>query len=119
MSRKDELLKQAQKLESLIFLRTEAIQDKNYHALKDSMPQSGDEETADAATDLFDQTLDLTFKQRYSDRLAAVKHSLYKISVGEYGICERCHQPIPAARLDIIPEACFCVSCEGEIEVLD
>ncbi|MCC3276988.1 MULTISPECIES: TraR/DksA family transcriptional regulator [unclassified Arthrobacter] len=34
-----------------------------------------------------------------------------RLDAGAYGICERCGNPIPAARLEIRPETRFCVSC--------
>ncbi|MCC9198075.1 TraR/DksA family transcriptional regulator [Arthrobacter sp. zg-Y820] len=34
-----------------------------------------------------------------------------RLDKGTYGVCENCGNPIPAERLDIRPEARFCVSC--------
>lgn len=38
-----------------------------------------------------------------------------KIKKGKYGFCEKCDMPIPEARLELIPEARFCVSCEQKL----
>ncbi|MCB1615126.1 MAG: TraR/DksA family transcriptional regulator [Pseudomonadales bacterium] len=37
--------------------------------------------------------------------------ALDRIKNGNYGICEKCLEEIPVARLDIKPEALFCVNC--------
>ena len=34
-----------------------------------------------------------------------------RLDSGHYGVCENCGNPIPAERLEIRPEARFCVSC--------
>ncbi|WP_348774208.1 TraR/DksA C4-type zinc finger protein [Micromonospora sp. WMMD1155] len=38
--------------------------------------------------------------------------ALGRISDGTYGLCERCHESIPAERLDVLPHARFCVPCQ-------
>lgn len=52
--------------------------------------------------------------------LAALEASLAELLLarvrlddGTYGICERCGEPIPEARLEIRPEARFCVTCSA------
>jgi DnaK suppressor protein len=39
--------------------------------------------------------------------------SLARLRAGTYGICECCHQPIPPARLEAVPNARLCVSCKA------
>jgi DnaK suppressor protein len=31
---------------------------------------------------------------------------------GRYGVCERCNKDIPQARLELVPEARFCIECK-------
>ncbi|MEV4822608.1 TraR/DksA C4-type zinc finger protein [Micromonospora sp. NPDC049274] len=40
--------------------------------------------------------------------------ALSRISDGTYGVCKKCHQNIPAERLEILPHAQFCVSCQAK-----
>ncbi|GGM26325.1 TraR/DksA family transcriptional regulator [Dactylosporangium sucinum] len=42
-----------------------------------------------------------------------IRAALSRIDAGTYGRCERCAQPIPAARLEIRPHARFCVPCQA------
>jgi DnaK suppressor protein len=39
--------------------------------------------------------------------------AIERIDQGTYGLCERCGQPIPKGRLEVIPYARTCVKCAG------
>jgi DnaK suppressor protein len=40
-----------------------------------------------------------------------IERALAKLADGSYGICDRCGQPIPTARLEAAPESVLCVAC--------
>ena len=46
--------------------------------------------------------------------LALIEAAISRIERGEYGICERCGQSIPVARLEALPNASRCVACQEE-----
>ena len=46
--------------------------------------------------------------------LALIEVAISRIERGEYGICERCGQSIPVARLEALPNASRCVACQEE-----
>ena len=46
-----------------------------------------------------------------SERIRQVSHALERLDEGGYGFCEKCGNPIPAARLAAFPSATLCVSC--------
>lgn len=48
-------------------------------------------------------------------RLDDTELSLKKITKGTYGVCEKCHQPIPLPRLKLMPEARYCITCERKL----
>ncbi len=48
-------------------------------------------------------------------RLSDIDIALKKIYKNAYGTCERCRAPIPQARLQLIPEARFCIDCEKKL----
>lgn len=50
------------------------------------------------------------------NRLHHIGSALRSIESGQYGICERCKQPIGEGRLEVMPDATLCVKCQGEIE---
>jgi RNA polymerase-binding transcription factor DksA len=43
--------------------------------------------------------------------LAESNAALDRIDAGTFGLCERCFQEIPTARLDAFPYARFCIAC--------
>lgn len=49
-------------------------------------------------------------------RAAEAIEALQKIRNGTYGICVDCGKRIPAARLQVKPEATRCVICQSEYE---
>jgi DnaK suppressor protein len=45
-------------------------------------------------------------------RIADTAHALRRMSEGTYGVCTRCHRPIPLGRLHSVPCATHCTACE-------
>jgi phage/conjugal plasmid C-4 type zinc finger TraR family protein len=50
--------------------------------------------------------------QQNADQLSAIDRALERIAEGAYGICASCDEPIPAERLEAVPTAVQCVSCQ-------
>lgn len=48
------------------------------------------------------------------DELSDVDAALARVAAGTYGVCARCGQPIPAARLEARPQATMCVVCASK-----
>jgi DnaK suppressor protein len=46
----------------------------------------------------------------------AVRDALARLANGTYGSCESCHRPIPTARLEAVPYARRCRSCQARME---
>lgn len=68
----------------------------------------GDDVDQAAASLLLEEQVTLAHSlQDQLDELDTAAHS-----VG-YGVCERCHKPIPAERLEIFPATTMCVSCKS------
>ncbi len=49
-------------------------------------------------------------------QLGEVEHALSKFSQGTYGLCEDCGEPIPLARLRLVPEARYDARHQAEHE---
>ena len=43
--------------------------------------------------------------------LSQINRTLARMDDGEYGTCAACGEPIPEARLEILPNSEYCVSC--------
>jgi DnaK suppressor protein len=48
-------------------------------------------------------------------RLKMIEEALDRIEAGDYGICLSCEEPIPAKRLQALPWAKHCVSCQESL----
>jgi DnaK suppressor protein len=44
--------------------------------------------------------------------LTDIAAALRRMAEGTYGTCERCATTIPLERLEILPHARFCISCQ-------
>ncbi len=45
------------------------------------------------------------------EKLSALKSMLNKIDDDDFGLCDRCGNPIPEKRLILMPQSKFCVRC--------
>jgi len=70
----------------------------------------------DAAARTYSNQLITNLGEQDWEKLKQVDEALEKIKDGNYGICSTCDQPIPEARLDVVPFAKFCVGCLSKIE---
>lgn len=43
--------------------------------------------------------------------LGEIDIALARMDEGRYGLCVTCSQPLPDARLDVLPKAPLCISC--------
>jgi DnaK suppressor protein len=79
--------------------------------------------SAEQTADELDQTVqaaerDLSAKGLENDfrSLRQIEAALRRIREDEYGACLRCDEPISPKRLDAIPWASFCLSCQERAE---
>jgi RNA polymerase-binding transcription factor DksA len=49
-------------------------------------------------------------------RLDEIDTALAKVDGGTYGICTSCKNPIPPRRLEALPFATLCVTCQSEAD---
>ena len=70
-----------------------------------------DEDFADAGTATFERERDLSIRNNIRDLIDQMTRAIGRIDEGTYGICERCGKPIPADRLEAMPDATTHVSC--------
>jgi RNA polymerase-binding transcription factor len=58
-----------------------------------------------------EQELSMLVKQRTRDKLRQIDIALERMEQRRYGLCLRCEQEIPLARLKVQPTASHCVTC--------
>ena len=49
-------------------------------------------------------------------RLKQIEASLTELETGRYGLCRNCRGPIDSERLEVLPEAPFCMPCQEGFE---
>lgn len=74
----------------------------------DRSPDPGNAEAGSMKAEL---EKELSIELNLIDLRSKVEHALTRIDAGSYGICERCGEPIPVARLEVLPYTTFCVEC--------
>ncbi len=71
---------------------------------------------AHVETDETTNLVDSALKNLASGRRRQILHALRRLQQGSYGICAECGRPIDKERLEVIPEAGFCVACQHSRE---
>jgi len=71
---------------------------------------------ADAGSELFERSRDLSIVEDLDAQLADIEHAMARLTNGSYGTCEACGAPIDAERLAARPAARFCLDDQQEAE---
>ena len=75
-----------------------------------------DQHPADDANETLEQEMDETKLIILDQEKSQVEQALERLAQGKYGICVDCGQEIPAARLEVHPEAIRCVDHQRRYE---
>lgn len=71
---------------------------------------------ADDATELFLRERNIPLRSNSEDLINQIDEALARLDEGHYGICERCGQPIGPERLEAVPYAAYCITCQRIVE---
>ncbi len=71
---------------------------------------------ADVGTEVFEAEQVIALERNEQELLGRVERALARLDEGTYGQCERCGQEIPFERLEALPYATLCVTCQAEVE---
>lgn len=91
------------------------------NSLKKDDPFSDPDHASDNAaidTDVREQVGHETVEAEIKDlqkRFIDIEIALKKVAKNNYGDCEKCDKAIPRARLELVPEARFCIDCEKKL----
>lgn len=90
--------------------------------LKRDDPFSDPDHASDNAavdTDVREQVGHETVEAEIKDlqkRLVELKDAAVRIQKNRYGVCEKCNSDIPLMRLELVPEARYCIECERKMK---
>jgi DnaK suppressor protein len=71
---------------------------------------------ADVGSDSFERELALGLVSNEQEFLYKIDEALRAIDNGTFGNCESCNKPIKEARLNALPFAKLCISCQEKLE---
>jgi DnaK suppressor protein len=95
---------------------TQTLEDE--HAGEDTELSHFDQHPADTATEISDADRQNALLENNDDQRAQVVAALQRLEDGSYGRCVDCGKEIPAARLEVRPEAARCVEDQARAEAL-
>ncbi|MDR7438838.1 MAG: TraR/DksA C4-type zinc finger protein [Armatimonadota bacterium] len=78
--------------------------------------QSSEDDYGDVAAEAVEREKGFALETSVQGMLHMVEDALRKLDAGQYGICERCGQPIDVERLRALPFARLCIRCKTEEE---
>ena len=71
---------------------------------------------ADIGSDNYEQEFNLGLIESEDQILHEIEDALHRIEEGTFGNCEECGKPIRKIRLNAVPHARHCISCQREQE---
>jgi len=93
-----------------LFLQIEALKKEDPFADPDHASDNAAVDT-DVREQVGHDTVEAEIKEA-TKRLDELKTALEFMKKGKYGVCERCNKDIPQARLELVPEAHYCIECK-------
>lgn len=96
--------------------RTESVRENQADALEMAAADDGVKDVADMSLQDVSQEIEYRLSERESQMVADIDQALLRIDEGSYGVCARCGQDIPEARLDAVPTARYDAPCQSLIE---
>src|SRR3990172_1845057 len=108
---KKQLEKYRKKLEEK---RKEIISElkKNVNYRKESLIDDGTQDIADKAAMAYNKEFLFSLTDAERDMLQLIEEALERIESREYGTCSSCSSEIKSTRLDAVPWAKYCISCQ-------
>jgi DnaK suppressor protein len=82
----------------------------------DGLKQAEASDDADHATISADTAIEEALNIKQQKELKEIEYALFKITNKTYGICEMCEDPIGRARLEVKPQAKYCIVCREIVE---
>src|SRR5215210_1820591 len=77
-----------------------------------------DNHPGDLGTETHEEELDETAGIFFDEEERRIAEARRALADGTYGTCLNCHEPIPAERLGVVPEAVRCLNCQRLFEGL-
>jgi DnaK suppressor protein len=109
---------QLEKMRTLLVSRRSRLLDKSRTKLGEVEELGTDAggDSADRAAVSLDRDIMVDSAARETREIRDIEAALAKIDAGTYGVCDECSSPIPMARLEYMPNAPYCITCQEKLE---
>jgi len=87
--------------------------------LRSAMLNEVDTEPDEGDAEIFEREKTAALIAVMERRMQDIEHALRAIEKGQYGLCERCGNPIEPERLEVKPDAILCLNCQREVEAIN
>jgi DnaK suppressor protein len=95
----------------------EQVQDLDAEADVKNWREGGfDDDPADAGSASFERETAQSLSNHARNLVSQIDDAMRRMDAGTYGTCERCGEPIEAARLEALPYATLCLTCKRRDE---
>jgi DnaK suppressor protein len=98
----------------LLDMRDDLMKTVRNQRITDTGTDTGD--SVDQASASIERELLFELSDNERVTLDQIEAALRKIDKGTYGLCESCQKPIAKARLDALPFARYCITCQSTSE---
>jgi len=88
----------------------------NIERLRDGMTYDLETSPEEGDPDVWEREKTASLLLSLEAKLKEIDRALRMTERGDYGLCERCGQPIDPARLKVMPTTTLCLKCRQEIE---
>jgi DnaK suppressor protein len=78
--------------------------------------QNGIQDIGDESATISNRHLLMSLSENERGKLMEVDEALDRIENGAFGMCEECGEPIAVKRLEVVPDARYCIECQGNLE---
>jgi len=101
----------------LLEMRADILNDVHHNAeFSNEIGTDGVQDIGDISANTYNRQILLSLNDSQRVILQDIDEALDRIKEGEYGICIECGDSIEKKRLEIRPQAKYCVDCKTEIE---
>jgi RNA polymerase-binding transcription factor len=94
--------------------RAEIVRDfqKNMNYRKESVADDGTQDIADKANMAYNKEFIFSLTDAERDLLQLIEDAIKRIEEAEFGVCSSCSNEIKTTRLEAVPWAKYCISCQ-------
>ncbi|HET6266161.1 MAG TPA: TraR/DksA C4-type zinc finger protein [Acidobacteriota bacterium] len=85
---------------------------KNVDYRKESATDDGTQDIADKANMAYNKEFLFSLTDSERDLLAMIDDAIVRLKKGEFGVCSNCSNDIKSTRLEAVPWAKYCLSCQ-------